>query len=285
MAVIEESFVRLLDRVENRYLGKYTGFVSDNSDPENRGRLRVKVPSVLGPDVISGWALPCAPFGGQAGQGFFFVPEVGAGVWVEFEGGDPDYPIWVGTFWSKPGGSTEVPAPAASESPPTTKIIATKKHVVEFADADNQEAIKITDVTNKNTVVLDSNGIAIKDQNGNQIVLAKSGIDIKDQNGNEIALTSDGTTVTSSVIKLGQAAAQSMVLGTMLKSLLDPFFKLVAAQGMSRDRWDESLTWMVKRDNMPDVQGEDRKKILDYLERAFPDRPNPRGWQNPFSIK
>jgi uncharacterized protein involved in type VI secretion and phage assembly len=229
MAVIEESFVRLLDRVENRYLGKYTGFVSDNSDPENRGRLRVKVPSVLGPDVISGWALPCAPFGGQAGQGFFFVPEVGAGVWVEFEGGDPDYPIWVGTFWSKPGGSTEVPAPAASESPPTTKIIATKKHVVEFADADNQEAIKITDVTNKNTVVLDSNGIAIKDQNGNQIVLAKSGIDIKDQNGNEIALTSDGTTVTSSVIKLGQAAAQSMVLGTMLKSLLDPFFKLVAA--------------------------------------------------------
>ncbi len=58
-------------------------------------------------------------------------------------------------------------------------------------------------------------------------------------------------------------------------------FKLVAAQGMSRDRWDESLTWMVKRHNMPDVQGEDRKKILDYLEKAFPERPNPRGWQNP----
>jgi hypothetical protein len=59
-------------------------------------------------------------------------------------------------------------------------------------------------------------------------------------------------------------------------------FKLVAAQGMSRDRWDESLAWMVKRHNMPDVQGEDRKKILDYLEKAFPERPNPRGWQNPF---
>jgi hypothetical protein len=62
-------------------------------------------------------------------------------------------------------------------------------------------------------------------------------------------------------------------------------FKLVAAQGMSRDRWDESLTWMVKRHNMPDVQGEDRKKILDYLEKAFPERPNPQGWQNPFPVK
>ena len=62
-------------------------------------------------------------------------------------------------------------------------------------------------------------------------------------------------------------------------------FKLVAAQSMSRDRWDESLTWMVKRHNMPDVQGEDRRKILDYLEKAFPERPNPRGWQNPFPVK
>lgn len=62
-------------------------------------------------------------------------------------------------------------------------------------------------------------------------------------------------------------------------------FKLVAAQGMSRERWDESLTWMVSRHNMPDVQGEDRRKILDYLEKAFPERANPRGWQNPFAVK
>jgi hypothetical protein len=62
-------------------------------------------------------------------------------------------------------------------------------------------------------------------------------------------------------------------------------FKLVAAQGMSRDRWDESLTWMVTRHNMPDVQGEDRKKILDYLEKAFPERRDQRGWQNPFAVK
>ena len=62
-------------------------------------------------------------------------------------------------------------------------------------------------------------------------------------------------------------------------------FKVVAAQSMSRERWDESLTWMVKRHNMPDVQGEDRGKILDYLEKAFPERRDPRGWQNPFAVK
>ncbi len=62
-------------------------------------------------------------------------------------------------------------------------------------------------------------------------------------------------------------------------------FKLVAAQGMSRERWDESLTWMVQRHNMPDVQGEDRRKILDYLASAFPERSQRGGWKNPFAPK
>jgi hypothetical protein len=56
----------------------------------------------------------------------------------------------------------------------------------------------------------------------------------------------------------------------------------VAAQGMSRDRQDESLTWMVDRHNMPDVQGEDRRKILDYLASAFPERRGFGGWKSPF---
>jgi hypothetical protein len=62
-------------------------------------------------------------------------------------------------------------------------------------------------------------------------------------------------------------------------------FKIVAAQGMSRERWDESLGWMVRRHNMPDAQGEDREKILDYLASAFPERREPGGWKNPFAPK
>lgn len=62
-------------------------------------------------------------------------------------------------------------------------------------------------------------------------------------------------------------------------------FRIVAAQGMSRERWDESLDWMVQRHAMPDVQGEDRKRILDYLASAFPERGERGGWKNPFAPK
>ncbi|MGE5205784.1 MAG: phage baseplate assembly protein V, partial [Chlamydiota bacterium] len=90
----------LMDRMEARFYGKYRAFVADNADQENRGRLRLRIPDVLGNDVVSGWALPCAPYGGTAGQGFFYIPDKDAGVWVEFEQGNLDYPIWVGTFWA-----------------------------------------------------------------------------------------------------------------------------------------------------------------------------------------
>ena len=217
----EQLLVRLLDRTEHRYYGKYTAFVVDNADPENRGRLRLQIPSVLGKDITSGWALPCSPFGGAAGQGFFFIPDNGAGVWVEFEAGSPDYPIWVGTFWSKPGGTTEVPKPADSQSPPTSKIIATQKHIIELADKDGSEAITITDSTNKNVVTLNNQGISIQDQNGNVINLDKDGITIQDQNDNKIVLAKAGATVDSKAVKIGsEGAAQPLVLGTMLSTQL-----------------------------------------------------------------
>src|SRR5215831_2870161 len=136
----EEVLVRLVEKVEHRYYGKYRGFVTDNDDPDNRGRVKVRVPNVLGDDVVTDWALPCAPFGGASGQGFFFIPDVGAGVWVEFESGLLEFPIWVGTFWAKPGGTTEAPPPADSQSPPTSKIIKTPNHTIELADASGGEA-------------------------------------------------------------------------------------------------------------------------------------------------
>lgn len=60
-------------------------------------------------------------------------------------------------------------------------------------------------------------------------------------------------------------------------------FKLVSAQGMSRERWDESLDWMVQRHNMPKIEGKDREKVLEYLSTAFPERRQPGGWKNPFA--
>lgn len=113
-AYLEKVVANLVQRVERRFYGKYRGFVVDNADSEQLGRLKLQVPSVLGEEVVTGWALPCLPYGGGANQGFLFIPEVGAGVWVEFEEGDLEFPIWVGTFWSKPPGRASCPNPTAS---------------------------------------------------------------------------------------------------------------------------------------------------------------------------
>jgi len=98
------------------FFGKYRGQVSNNIDPQMLGRVQVSVPAVLGSGRMS-WAMPCVPYAGD-GVGMFMVPPIGANVWVEFEAGDPDYPILAGCFW----GQGEVPA---SPAIPTMKVLKT----------------------------------------------------------------------------------------------------------------------------------------------------------------
>lgn len=92
-----------------QFFGKYRGKVMNNVDPMMMARLQVSAPAVLGDGMLS-WAMPSSPFAGP-GVGFFALPPVGANLWVEFEGGDPDYPIWSGCFW----GAGEVPVMPAIE--------------------------------------------------------------------------------------------------------------------------------------------------------------------------
>lgn len=98
--------------MEERYYGKYRGTVINNIDPNRKGRLLVQVPDVMGAGVSS-WAMPCMPLTGLQ-MGAYLIPIIGAKVWIEFEGGDPDQPIWVGGFW---GSEAEVPAIVNSATP------------------------------------------------------------------------------------------------------------------------------------------------------------------------
>ncbi|HHV62130.1 MAG TPA: hypothetical protein GXX51_05770 [Firmicutes bacterium] len=126
-----------------RIFGKYRGFVVDNNDPKKLRRLCVKVPSLFGDEVLE-WAWPCEPYGGLGETGFTMVPEVGAGVWIEFEGGDVDYPIWSGCWSGAPGGTPEVPTEAENLYP-ANKVLKTKSgHVVELDDTQGAERIKVT---------------------------------------------------------------------------------------------------------------------------------------------
>ena len=81
--------------MNDRYFALYRGIVTDNDDPSGRMRIRVRVPEVLG--GLEAWALPCVP------PGFETVPEVGTAVWIQFEAGDPEHPVWMGTLGAEGG--------------------------------------------------------------------------------------------------------------------------------------------------------------------------------------
>lgn len=102
------------------FYGKYRGVVTNNVDPEQTGRLMVQVPDVLSA-VPSTWAEPCVPLAGSgAPMGVYMVPPIGAGVWVEFEAGDPDAPIWTGCRW---GSQSDIPSLALSGNPAAPNMV------------------------------------------------------------------------------------------------------------------------------------------------------------------
>lgn len=108
---------------QQRYYGKYRGTVIDTMDPNQQGRLQVEVPSVLGSARL--WAMPCVPYAGD-GVGLYLLPEPGTGLWVEFEGGDPSYPIWTGCFW----GTGQLPDSPLS----SVKVLRTEANTIRLDD-------------------------------------------------------------------------------------------------------------------------------------------------------
>jgi hypothetical protein len=162
----------------NRYYGKYRGTVVNNIDPEQRGRIQAMVPDVQG-FVPTSWALPCLPIAGKQ-EGVFMIPQIGSAVWIEFEQGDPDYPIWVGGFW---GLTAEVPplALAPPPIPPGQNIViqTTLQNLLVLSDGAPTPA---------------TGGIMLRSPTGAMIVVNDSGIYIS--NGKGASITMIGPTVT-----------------------------------------------------------------------------------------
>ena len=161
-----------------KFYGKYRGTVVNNIDPEQRGRILAIVPAVSNV-VPTSWAMPCVPMAGKQ-QGAFMVPQVGAGVWIEFEGGDPDKPIWVGGFW---GIAAEVP-PLALLPPP----IPPGQNIV------LQTTLQNTLLLSDSTPTPLTGGIILRSPTGAMIVVNDTGIYIQNGKGASIAMV--GPTVT-----------------------------------------------------------------------------------------
>lgn len=192
-AMFEQLRAAFDELVRGRFYGKYEAVVSEVEDPLAIGRLRAKVPAVLGEDLTCGWALPCAPFGGKE-RGMYALPDVGDTVWIEFAAGDPSRPIWSGCFWGAPSSSSQVddlaeaPGPEIpSEAKPGHLVIKTKAgHLVHIDD--EAGTIVIASAEGKARLTLD--------QRGNVIVEADA-------------------------IELGRGANQSLVLGDAFLALFN----------------------------------------------------------------
>ena len=161
------------------FFGKYRGIVTDINDPLMLGRVRARVPDVFG-DAESGWAMPCAPFGGS-GMGFFALPAAGAGVWIEFEHGDPDYPIWVGCWF---GSVADVPPDLLA--PPYKKVL--------LKTSDGQ-SITLDDTPGIGGITLQTSG-------GQKLVLSATSIEIDNGMGGSIKLTGPQVSINQGALEV-----------------------------------------------------------------------------------
>lgn len=157
----------------NKYFGKYRGTVLNNIDPLQIGRILAIVPDVSGL-IPTSWAMPCVPIAGKQ-MGTYVVPQIGAGVWIEFEQGDPDYPIWVGGYW---GSVAEVPVLGLAGIPASPNIV---------LQTAGQNSIVVSDLPGP------TGGIMLKSATGATIVVNDTGIII--QNGKGATLTLIGPMV------------------------------------------------------------------------------------------
>ena len=158
---------------KQRYYGKYRGTVLNNVDPMQQGRILIQVPEVLGPAVTS-WALPCVPFAGTQ-TGVFYFPPMGSAVWVEFEGGDSNFPIWVGGFWTN---AAEIPVLAAG--PPGVQ-----RFVLQLLA---QTTLLVSDVPGP------TGGFLLKTTTGAMLMINDTGITLSNGKGAIISMV--GPTVT-----------------------------------------------------------------------------------------
>jgi uncharacterized protein involved in type VI secretion and phage assembly len=161
----DELLHDLVDQLRNRYFGKYRGIIEE-VDAKTM-RVKATVPAVLGGDS-SVWCMACVPYAGK-GVGFCFLPEPGAGVWIEFERGDVEFPIWTGCFWFQ----DEVPDDAKE----AVRVIVTASGAKLIFDDDAGE-IRIEDA-NGASIVFDSSGVTTK-RDASSVAVSSSSVSVND---------------------------------------------------------------------------------------------------------
>lgn len=172
----------------NKFYGKYRATVFSNVDLEKRGRLQLIIPDVLGL-VPSSWAEACTPLAGPTGppMGVYMVPPIGAGVWAEFEKGNPQDPIWSGCRW---GAQSDIPLAALAGNPADPSIV---------LQSLLQQAVIVSDMPPSvpppvMPPVPPTGGVILKSTTGAAIVVNDAGVFISNGKGATISMI--GPTIT-----------------------------------------------------------------------------------------
>ncbi len=159
-------------RQSERHYGKYRGIVSDNQDPRRLGRIKARVPKLLG-NVETGWAWPCAPYSGK-GSGAYAIPEPGTGVWIEFEAGDVSLPIWSGCWW----GENQLPEnERKTMATPSLKIFRSQEGLILALDDDGR-TITLSDNDGSNLITIKTQDGLIKLLSGSKVVVEAPQIEL-----------------------------------------------------------------------------------------------------------
>lgn len=154
----------IIQNGKRKFIGKFRGTVEENQDPLGLGRIQAKIPQITSK---TGWALPSVPYAGS-GVGFFFIPPKNANVWIEFEGGDTEKPIWTGCFW----GLGESPTLPAQDD---IKMIKTKYATITINDLLNSLEIESKDGLK---IIFDTSGIELKNNSQKSVKLTVANVSI-----------------------------------------------------------------------------------------------------------
>ena len=167
-----------------QYFGIYRGTVVNNIDPTRIGRIMAIVPDVGGTTLM--WAMPCVPLAGRQ-MGTFMVPQVGANVWMQFEGGDPNYPVWIGGYWSTAADVPPLGMAGVAGAPANPNIV---------LQSSLHNVVVISDVTGP------TGGIMLKSTTGARIVVNDTGIHIDNGKGASIALVGPTVTINNGALEV-----------------------------------------------------------------------------------
>ncbi|MDC0832598.1 phage baseplate assembly protein V [Geitlerinema sp. CS-897] len=164
--------------------GVFVGIVTNNQDPDNLGRVKVRFPW-LSDEVESTWARIATPMAG-GDRGLYLLPEVDDEVLVAFEGGSAEFPYVLGALWN----GQDAPPDSNDDGENNVRSLTSRSgHVVRFDDTDGSEKIEILDSSGNNSITLDT-------ANNTIAIVADSDITIESSNG-KLVLSGNGVEISS----------------------------------------------------------------------------------------